>query len=124
MKELIESCEKLELNNFLDILEAYNVLKFISNNIYPIDLSDKQIKEAKGRFNSKINQFFNGISKEDISEIFSYFFFSDESELDENIAKKLDNDSIDEYSNTLFREDFLECYEQYKFCLLYTSRCV
>ncbi|WP_339099677.1 hypothetical protein [Candidatus Enterococcus lemimoniae] len=114
LKELIESCEKLELNNFLDILEAYNVLKFISNNIYPIDLSDKQIKEAKGRFNSKINQFFNGISKEDISEIFSYFFFSDESELDENIAKKLDNDSIDEYSNTLFREDFLECYEQYK----------
>ncbi|HBC8019525.1 TPA: hypothetical protein KE303_000875 [Enterococcus faecalis] len=114
LKELIESCGKLELNNFLDILEAYNVLKFISNKIYPIDLSDKHIKEAKGRLNSKINQFFKGISKEDISEIFRYFFFSDDSELDGNISKKLENDSIDEHSNTLFREDFLECFERYK----------
>lgn len=110
LKELIESCEKLELNNFLDILESYNVLKFISNKIYPMNLPDKYIKEVKGRFNSKINQFFKEISKEDISEIFRYLFFSDDSD----ISKKLKNDSIDEYSNTLFRGDFLECFEQYK----------
>lgn len=114
LKELIESCEKSEADVFLDILEYYNVLKFINNKIYPIDLSDEYIRYVKGRLNSRINKFFNGISKEDISEIFRYFFFSNRSELDENISTKLENDSIDKYSNTLFREDFLECFEQYK----------
>jgi hypothetical protein len=114
LKKLIESIEKLELNNLLDVLEAYNILKFISNKIYPIDLSDKQIKEAKGRINKKINHFFTEVSQENILEFFRYFFLFDDSELDENISEKIKGDSIDEYSDALFRGDFLECFEQYK----------
>lgn len=114
LKELIESIEKLKLNNLLDALEAYNILKFISNKIYPIDLSDKQIKEAKARINKKLNHFFTKVSQENILEFFKYFFLSDDSELDKNISKKIKSDSIDKYSNTVFRKDFLECFEQYK----------
>ena len=114
LRELIESIEELELNNLLDALEAYNILKFISNKLYPIDISDKQVKEAKGRIYKKLNCFFSEVSKENILEFFRYFFLSDNFEIDEDISEKIKSDSIDAYSNTLFRSDFLECFEQYK----------
>ncbi|MFB8537862.1 hypothetical protein [Enterococcus thailandicus] len=114
LRELIESIGELELNNLLDALEAYNVLKFIRNGIYPIDISNNQVKKVKGRINKKINHFFTDVSQENILEFFRYFFLSDDSEVDENISGKIKSDSIDEYRDTLFRGDFLECFEQYK----------
>lgn len=114
LKELIEHIEELELNNILDVLEAFNILKFLTNRVYPIELSDEQVKEAKGRITKKIIHFFTEISRENILESFRYFFQSAGSKLNENIFEKVKNDSIDKYSNINFREDFLECFEKYK----------
>lgn len=114
LKKLIESIEKLELNNILDTLEAYNILKFINNKSYPIYLSEKQIKEAKAKINKEINRFFREVSRESILEFLRYFFLSVDSDLDNNISEKIKIFSIDKHSNTLFRGDFLECFEKYK----------
>ncbi|HDM9248054.1 TPA: hypothetical protein P0372_002808, partial [Listeria innocua] len=74
LKELIESSEDIETNNLLDMLEVYNILKFMSKETYPVNLSDKQIKETKSILNRKLNQFFRELSKQDILEFFDYFF--------------------------------------------------
>ncbi|WP_228464352.1 hypothetical protein [Listeria seeligeri] len=63
LKELIKSSETMELNNLIDALEVYNILKFISEDIYPDDLSDKLIKETNSILNKKLNLFFIEISK-------------------------------------------------------------
>ncbi len=114
LKEFIESIGKLELNDLLDTLEAYNILKFINHKIYPIYLSDTQIKEDKGKINKEINRFFKEVTQENIVEFFRYFFLSYDFDLDKNISEKIKIISIDKYSDTLFREDFLECFEKYK----------
>lgn len=114
LTDLIESSGELELNDLLDVLETYNVLKFISNEMYPIALSDKQIKEAKGRINKKINNFFTEISQAKILDYFRCFFLTDNSDLGEKTTKNIKSESIDEYSYTIYRKDFLECFEWYK----------
>ena len=68
LKEIIETVKKIELNSLLDILEAHNILKFINDNVYPADLSNQQIKEAKSILNRGVMQYFEQVSKEDILE--------------------------------------------------------
>ncbi|MBC1734796.1 hypothetical protein IA623_04395 [Listeria seeligeri] len=111
LKELIKSSETMELNNLIDALEVYNILKFISEDIYPDDLSDKLIKETNSILNKKLNLFFIEISKQDILNFFRYVFANDGIDLDEKTVK---NTGIDKYSDTLYREDFLECFEKYR----------
>ncbi|MBC1603089.1 hypothetical protein HB903_14320, partial [Listeria welshimeri] len=111
LKELIKSSEDMETNNLLDMLEVYNILKFMSKETYPINLSDKQIKETKSILNKKLNQFFCELSKQDGLEFFEYFFAQNNPDLGGNIVKYTD---MDKYSNTLYKEDFLECFEKYK----------
>ncbi|HHQ0756917.1 TPA: hypothetical protein ACSKM6_000654, partial [Listeria innocua] len=111
LKELIESSEDIETNNLLDMLEVYNILKFMSKETYPVNLSDKQIKETKSILNRKLNQFFRELSKQDILEFFDYFFAQNNPDLGGNVVKYTD---MDKYSDTLYKEDFLECFEKYK----------
>lgn len=114
LKEIIETIKKIELNSLLDILEAHNILKFLNANVYPAHLSSQQIKEAKSILNRGVNQYFEQVSKENILDYIKYFFSPNDSQVHENLAKKMEDESLDKYSNTLFREDFLECFEKYK----------
>lgn len=114
LKNLIEACDEIELDNLLDILEAYNVLKFVKNSIYPTDLSDEQIKKVKTRFNREIVQFFSKLSKEEVFLFFEYFFSFEDSNFDRDKVKKIGISNIDKPRYNLFREDFLECFEIYK----------
>ena len=111
LKRIIEISEPLETDSLLDVLEFYNVLKFINNKVYPSFFSETNVKKAKNRFNKIISIFFNKLSKEYILQSFQYFFFS--GELEENILKKSEIKDLDKHSHTLFRQDFLECFEKY-----------
>jgi len=112
IKSIVEISETLEVDNLLDTLEIYNVLKFINNKIYPSSLTEMDVKTAKNRINKIINIYFCKLSKEDILQSFQYFFSS--GELEENILKQTEKKELDKHSRTLFRDDFLECFEKYK----------
>lgn len=112
IKNIIENSEKVEVANLLNILEIYNVLKFIKNEVYPSSLTEEDLKKAMRTFNKSISIFFNKISRNDILQSFEYFFSPEE--VEENIIKKSESTELDKYSHTLFREDFLECFEKYK----------
>ena len=112
LKEIIETCDDIEIRNILDILEEYNILKFIYNGIYPTALSNDQIKKAKIKFNKEVKQFFSMLTKEEILSYFKYFF-SYNFKLSEGTSEKIENESIDK-ERCKYREDFLECFERYK----------
>lgn len=112
LKKIIETCDDIEIRNILDILEEYNILKFIYNGIYPTALSNDQIKKAKIKFNKEVKQFFSMLTKEEILSYFKYFF-SYNFKLNEGTSEKIENESIDK-ERCKYREDFLECFERYK----------
>ncbi|EMF0395972.1 hypothetical protein JMQ84_002267, partial [Enterococcus hirae] len=57
LKRIIEISEPLETDSLLDVLEFYNVLKFINNKVYPSFFSETNVKKAKNRFNKIISIF-------------------------------------------------------------------
>lgn len=112
MKEIIESIQLCEKYGLLDVLEFFNILKYLNHSIYPIEISDTQVKEAKAILNRNISSFFISQSKGDILNHLEYFF-SDDSISSEEVTGSLGNEDIDKYSKTQLREDFFECFEKY-----------
>lgn len=113
MKNVMENIQSINHPNFLDILEFYNIKKFLKNGIYPKGFPEGKIKKIQGCLNKKINIFFYSITKEEIFSCLEYFF-STSSKVCEEASKSLyKKDNIDEFSNTLFRDDFLKCFEDF-----------
>lgn len=112
IKNIIENSGEVEVDNLLDILEIYNVLKFLKYKVYPSSLTEEDVKKAVSAINKSISIFFNKLSKDDILQSFEYFFSPEE--VEKNIIKKSERIELDKYSQILFIDDFLECFEKYK----------
>lgn len=112
IKNIIETFGEVEVNNLLDVLEIYNVLKFLKHKVYPSSLTEEDVKKAVITINKSLSIFFNKLSRDDILQSFEYFFSPEE--MEGNVIKKSERTELDKYSQSLFIDDFLECFEKYK----------
>ncbi len=74
IEKIITTIEKIRFDELIDVLEAFNVLKFLHYKIYPVNLSDEHIAKVKGILNKKINLYFVRVTKEELLNYFRYFF--------------------------------------------------
>lgn len=119
-ERLIELAKSVDLKtsyNLLDILEFHNVQKFLTNNSYPQEFSDKQVKVAKAQMYQTISLFFKNRTKEEILSDFIFLFDPNNIESLEEIDEKIKDGTLDHDSETQdilhYRDDFIECFEKY-----------
>lgn len=104
----------------LDILEFYNIIKFISNGLYHKDLSEKQVNTAKATMYKNISEYFKSATKNDITRDFQSFFARSEVDKLEELDKKISEEELDIFLNSedhdfiTYMEDYLECFGKYK----------
>ncbi|WP_099975170.1 hypothetical protein [Lactobacillus terrae] len=83
-----------EDNNVLDILEKFNVTKYLKNKLYPINVPIDEVLTAEKQINKQVSIFFNSKNETEILDDMSEIFTSD--------------DGIQ------YREDFLKCFIKYQ----------